>query len=223
MTVPPLTIHIQPDPEMAGIHHLPSGQIIAVDVSEADYMALYAEQFCELVNGVVIKHMPVHEMHDLITQYFILLFNAYFALRSIGQIRHAPFVQKLEQHREPDVMVILNDNSHELKLTFMDGPADICIEVVSPDSVARDYGEKLLEYEKGGVREYWIFDPIRSDARFYRRDTNGIFQPIGLTVEGDYITPLLPGLRFNVARLWQTPLPDYFEIGATLKGMLGEE
>jgi hypothetical protein len=49
VAVPPLTIHIQADPDFEGIHHLPSGQIIAVDVSEGDFMAVYADQFCELV------------------------------------------------------------------------------------------------------------------------------------------------------------------------------
>jgi Uma2 family endonuclease len=42
----------------------------------------------------------------------------------------------------------------------MDGAADIVIELVSPESVHRDYGEKLYEYEQAGVPGYWIIDPL---------------------------------------------------------------
>ena len=44
----------------------------------------------------------------------------------------------------------------------MNGAADICIEVISPESVIRDRGEKFEEYERGGVGEYWIFDYLRA-------------------------------------------------------------
>lgn len=61
--------------------------------------------------------------------------------------------------REPDVQVILDNYPGEFTEIGMIGPADICIEIVSPESVTRDRGEKFSEYEQAGVTEYWIIDP----------------------------------------------------------------
>jgi len=46
-------------------------------------------------------------------------------------------------------------------------PADIAIEIVSPQTVARDRGEKYYEYARGAVREYWLIDPEARWAEFY--------------------------------------------------------
>ncbi len=39
------------------------------------------------------------------------------------------------------------------------GMADLVIEVVSDDSVARDRADKFYEYQTAGIQEYWIIDP----------------------------------------------------------------
>lgn len=46
-----------------------------------------------------------------------------------------------------------------MKETYLDGPADLVVGIVSPDSVGRDRGEKFYEYAQGGVPEYWLIDP----------------------------------------------------------------
>jgi Uma2 family endonuclease len=46
-------------------------------------------------------------------------------------------------------------------------PADLAVEIVPTESRLRDRGQKLAEYEMGGVREYWIIDPERRQAAFY--------------------------------------------------------
>jgi Uma2 family endonuclease len=40
------------------------------------------------------------------------------------------------------------------------GTPDLLIEVVSKGSVVRDYVEKNNDYEKFGVKEYWLIDPL---------------------------------------------------------------
>ena len=128
---------------------LPAGEIIAAGVSAEEYMAQYAEHHHEWVKGAVIRMSPVSELHDRLTAYFRQLLDAYFVMNKIGRARSAPFVMRLEEsYREPDLQVILNTNPGQLTDTAMIGPADMCIEVVSPESAPRDYGDKLIEYEK---------------------------------------------------------------------------
>ncbi|MEJ7756097.1 MAG: Uma2 family endonuclease [Nocardioidaceae bacterium] len=52
--------------------------------------------------------------------------------------------------------------------TYLDGAADLAIEIISPESIGRDRGEKFVEYEAAGIREYWLIDPERRQAEFYR-------------------------------------------------------
>lgn len=151
-------------------------EIIATNVSGADYLEHYAADFCEWVDGTVVKMSPVYAVHDLLTRYFAMLFEAYFPYHLIGQIRQASFVMRLERSREPDLQVILKDNPYSLRETYMDGPADICIEITSPGSEDIDYGPKFVEYEKGGVKAYWLIAPKRQDCRLHRLDTRILWQ-----------------------------------------------
>lgn len=202
---------------------LPVGKIIAQDVTAEDYMAHHAEHFREWVGGYVIAMSPESFTHANIVKYLENFLDIFVGLKSLGQVVDAPFVMRLDAVnaiREPDVQVILNDNPGTLTETAMIGPADICIEVVSPESVARDYGQKFEEYEKAGVREYWIIDPIRKDARFYRLQDTGLYAPAALDEDGHFTTSLLPGLRLHVPTLWREELPSTVEIVAAVQAMV---
>lgn len=40
----------------------------------------------------------------------------------------------------------------------------LAVEVVSPESIKRDYQTKLREYTQAGVPEYWIVDPLQEQV-----------------------------------------------------------
>ncbi|MBI5928966.1 MAG: Uma2 family endonuclease, partial [Chloroflexi bacterium] len=142
----------------------------------------------------------------------------------IGRIFGDPFVQRIDSvpsRRHPDLQVIFHTNPGQLTETEMIGPADLCIEVVSAGNAADDYGDKFLEYEKGGVREYWIIDHRRRTSLFYQLDETGVYQNHPPDVDGYYQTPLLPKLNLHVPILWQDELPGYFAIGRAIQVMFG--
>lgn len=192
---------------------IPAGEVVAANVSADDYMEQYAGDFYEWVEGYVVKMAPVTYRHDEITGYDYILLKGYFALNPIGEVKRAPFVMRVDatnSRREPDLQIILKTNPGQMTETAMIGAADICIEVVSPESVAHDYGEKFVEYEKGGVREYWIFDPIRTEALFYRLGADGKYSLHRPDEQGNYTTPLLPRFRLHAPLHWEDFMPDFF-------------
>ncbi|MCA0456029.1 MAG: Uma2 family endonuclease [Chloroflexi bacterium] len=208
--------------------HLPevTGDIVATGVSEDDYMATYAADFHEWVEGAVIKLSPVTDEHDEMTSYLRRFMDTYFALHPIGRVKSAPYVMKASdkaRRREPDLQIILNTNNGQLTPTAMLGPADICIEVVSEGSEEIDYGTKFVEYQNGGVQEYWLFDLLRREHRFFRLNASQIYTSHPLDADGYYETPLLPSLKVHVPTLWQTPLPDPIATVTTLQAMLGKQ
>ncbi len=100
------------------------------------------------------------------------------------------------------------DHLNRLKRTHLDGPADVAIEIISPESAGRDRGDKFYEYQDGGVPEYWLIDPDRKTADFYQRDDAGLYRTVAPDADGYYTSRALAGFRLRVAWLWQDPLPD---------------
>jgi len=199
--------------------------LAAQEVSFEEYMERYAAHFYEWVRGKVIKMTPVSLRHTLLAQYLFQLLSHYLAYRPVGTVLLAPFamrVKELEIVREPDLQIVLQEHRDRLTETATEGPADLCIEVVSPESVTRDYGQKFEEYEKAGVREYWIVDPHREQAIFYRLSEHGLYAAVAADTEGNYRTPLLPNFALHVPTLWQDPLPNPLQIAEAVRELLGE-
>lgn len=204
-----------------GLDFRPSGVIIDENLSALDYEQRYAEGFFEWVRGYVIQMSPISKVHMDISLYLTYLLNAYLVLNPIGEVLTAPFTMRydpLELRPEPDLQVVLHTNTGQITRTAFIGAADICIEIVSPESVERDYADKLIEYEAAGVGEYWLIDPDRRRARFYR-NTGGRFIENAPMADETYQTPLLPRLRVHIPTLWTTPLPNLYQVGDAVRAM----
>jgi len=120
--------------------------------------------------------------------------------------------------REPDVFFVGSANQHRVQETFIDGSADIAVEIISPDSVRRDRVDKFAEYEVGGVGEYWIIDPEGETVEFYVRENGSPRFVRALPSErtdtsgGVYHSPTFPDLTIRVDWFWQDNMPSLFDI-----------
>lgn len=183
--------------------------IIATHVSWEDYMEHHAADFAEWVDGDVIKMAPVRLRHHDLASFLFDLFRAYLKLSEGGKVLQSPFVMRLaKSSREPDVFVVLPASLARLTETYLDGPADLVVEIVSPESDARDRVVKFSEYQNGGVPEYWIIDPMFQEALFYQRDDMGFFRRIQPDHSGVYHSKILSRLALHVDVLWRPTLPD---------------
>ena len=61
---------------------------------------------------------------------------------------------------QPDVLVICNRDI--LTDKGCTGAPDWVMEIVSESNSSHDYIRKLMQYQKAGVREYWIVDPYQN-------------------------------------------------------------
>jgi Uma2 family endonuclease len=168
----------------------------------------------EWVDGEVIPMSPVSQRHQLIANFLISLLQFFVEVKQGGRVLSAPFQMKLTTRpsgREPDVMFVAQDRLELLKNAYLDGPADVAVEVISPESQARDRGDKFYEYEQAGVREYWLIDPLRKQAEFYLLGEDGIYR-LAPTSDGVFHSHVLDGLYLKVEWLWQEPLPPLLSI-----------
>jgi Uma2 family endonuclease len=163
----------------------------------------------EWVDGEVIMPSPISVQHQRIANFLYRLLSDFVAIELGGEVLNAPFMMKLAQSaREPDVLFIKREHLDRLKETYLDGPADLAIEVLSPESVGRDRGDKFFEYERAGIPEYWLLDPATHRAEFYQLNTAGAYQLVTADSEGIYHSAVVQGFWLRVAWLWQESKPD---------------
>lgn len=139
--------------------------------------------------------------------YFLTSAIGYFAEETdAGEVVPDGFAQHLDEDtvRVPDVAFFKKDNLGKIKPTHSEGGADLVIEIVSRDSRLRDKGEKFYEYERAGVEEFWIVDPERKRAEFYRL-REGAYEPVLPDEEGKLYSSTLPGFFLRVDWLWNRP------------------
>lgn len=171
--------------------------------------------WAEWVDGEVIKLSPASKRHQLIAGFIAAIFQFYVEAHKLGVVLTAPFQMKIGPKlsgREPDVLFVATRHLHRLKDTYLDGPADLVVEIISPESRARDRGAKFYEYEQGGVREYWLIDPLRKQAEFYQLGKDKIYRPAPIASDGIYRSAALRGFEMKVDWLWQEPLPPLMSV-----------
>ncbi len=177
------------------------------------------DTLAEWVDGEVVMYSPASDRHQDISGFLESVLRPFVVGRQLGAVRSAPFQMKLEQGREPDLLFVATEHLKRLKATYLDGPADLVIEIVSPESLARDRGEKFLEYAQGGVPEYWLIDPDAQWAEFYHLGQDHRYRPAFVGAEGVYHSRVLPGFWLRVEWLWQEPLPHPLRILGEIAGL----
>ena len=158
----------------------------------------------------IVPMTPANRSHQDLAGMLEALLRIYAEARRLGKVLPAPFQMKTGPDlpgREPDVLFVATAHLDRLQEKYLDGPADLAVEIVSPDSRLRDRGEKLAEYEMGGVREYWVIDPELKRADFHLLGEDGRYR-LREPVDGVYPCEVLPGLELPLAWLWEHPLPD---------------
>jgi Uma2 family endonuclease len=168
----------------------------------------------EWVDGEVVDMAPISDGHNDLSGLLLALLRTFVESSNLGVIRYEPFQMKTGPKlpgRSPDIMFVARKNVLRLKKTHLEGPADLVIEIISEGSRGVDRGEKYFEYEKGGVREYWLIDPIRKQAEFYLLGRDGLYH-LGPVEDDIFRSVVLKGLWLKVGWLWRKPLPSVLAV-----------
>ncbi len=176
------------------------------------------DTLAEWVNGEVMMYSPASIRHQEISFFLGQVVGLYVEQQRLGRVLLPPFQMKLAQSgREPDLLFVANGHLDRLKETYLDGPADLVVEIISPESVERDRGEKFYEYAQGGVPEYWLIDPQMEWAGFYHLEKER-YRVAFSGKEGEYHALTLPGFWLRVEWLWQEPLPAVEDVLLEVSG-----
>jgi Uma2 family endonuclease len=164
------------------------------------------DTWAEWVDGEVVMTSPAGDQHQDILRFLTAVLSVFIETHHLGIIRPAPFQMRLaDSGREPDLLFLANEHLERRKATYLDGPADVVVEILSPESAVRDRGEKFYEYEAAGIPEYWLIDPMREQAEFYQLDEEAHYRPAVPDVGGSFRSRAIPGFVLRTAWLWQPP------------------
>lgn len=105
------------------------------------------------------------------------------------------------RYRRPDVSVVRQDRlaAVDVKAGFMPVPADLVVEVVSPNDLAYDVIAKVDEYLRNGFPLVWVVHPNTRAVTIHRGDGS-----IAMLHENDEITgeAALPTFRCKVGEFF---------------------
>ncbi len=149
--------------------------------TNTEYQLLSADEFlkwlepgkhADLIDGEIEMHSPVSIRHARLTNFVDSLIRQYAEGRQLGELFREVVAVKLSSRNVflPDLAFYTQDRLHLVRESFVDGPPDLVVEVLSQTTGERDIGVKFAEYEQHGVNEYWILDPATLAHRFYARD-----------------------------------------------------
>ncbi len=175
----------------------------------------------EWVDGKVLILPPASADHQRLLGFLLSLVAMFVEVRELGEILMAPFLMRLgfrPSGREPDLLYVANEHLNRIQPLFLDGPADLVVEVLSDESDARDRGAKFIEYETAGIPEYWMIDPLRQEASFFQLGADKRYHLAPLEDDGTYRSKVLPGFWLRVGWLWQRPLPTVAEVSRQIVG-----
>ena len=173
-----------------------------------DYLTWNDNKRWELINGVAYNMTPAPSVnHQRVSRQLLLQIGIFLSDKPC-EVFSAPLDVRLPEPNEkdediknvvqPDMFVVCD--SSKLDEKGCKGAPDLVIEIVSPSSASIDNIKKLQQYEKNGVKEYWIVHPIYKIVTIYKIMENGLYgKPETYSEEDKIEVELLKGLTIDLA------------------------
>jgi Uma2 family endonuclease len=114
------------------------------------------DQKADLINGVIYMASPENTDANELFVWLIDLVHDIADYYDLGKVYGSRVAFHLDDNSspEPDIAFVGKLNLRRVKRRWVEGPPDLALEIVSPDSIQRDYDLKRQKYEKAAVPQY---------------------------------------------------------------------
>jgi Uma2 family endonuclease len=179
---------------------------IATSLSFEDY-ATYddgTETRYELVDGALVEMTPPTFRHMLIAKFIEKCLDA--EIQRLGWrwlcFREAGIRTGIRKSRLTDVYVLTPEQVNDLidDAAISQTPPLLAVEVVSPDSITRDYRYKRAEYAALEIPEYWIVDPLEAKITLLAFN-EGLYDETVLAGNQALVSPTFPQLNLTAEQI----------------------
>lgn len=158
----------------------------------------------ELVDGQLILMTPPRIEHLLIADFIDSALKA--EIQRLDQpwlaFREAGVRTGFNKSRLTDLCIVTREQARELlgQTAVFRTPPRLIVEVVSPESVTRDYRYKRSEYAAIEVLEYWIVDSLKAKVTLLRWE-EGLYEETVLTGDQAIASSTFPELNLTVSHI----------------------
>ncbi|MDX1960991.1 MAG: Uma2 family endonuclease [Leptospiraceae bacterium] len=168
--------------------------------SYADYLNTPEGSKFQLIGGEIIEMTSPNLYHQEILLNLCIQFKNYLQKNKSGKLFIAPLDVYLSETEvyQPDLFVLLKENFSKMQETKIEGAPDLVVEVLSPSTAYYDMKHKKSVYEKFGVKEYWIVDPMQKTLEIYFNQDSKFQLQTELTQTQIAKSILLPELEINL-------------------------
>jgi Uma2 family endonuclease len=175
-------------------------------------------QKADLLDGVIYMASPDNTDAAEVNSWLGSLIYSFVEKNDLGSLYFSRVAYRLGQKwgPEPDIGFLPKEWESTRRRGYINGPPAVAIEIVSPDSVGRDYIQKRAIYERSGVPEYWIIDPDKKQATFLVL-SGGRYETLK-PINHIFFSKALPGFRLDERWLWKTPRPRIHDILLWMEG-----
>jgi Uma2 family endonuclease len=186
---------------------LPAEAVEHWTIADLESYPVVEGQRYEIVAGELLVSTQPHVFHQETSDLIAFELRAWMRAGGSGRLWSAPGVIFDEENAvAPDVAWVSAERLAQV--LGEDGKLheapDLVVEVLSPGptNARRDREAKLRLYSVEGVREYWIADWEARRVQVYRRQGAALRLAATLLAEDELTSPLLPGFKAQVGRLF---------------------
>lgn len=172
----------------------------------ADYLMLEEGAPFQLIENELVMSPSPNPNHQLLSVRLTqMMLNFLDGINDKGFLVAAPMDVYLDEDNafQPDVIYITAERKSELIKHRIHGAPDLVIEILSPSNAYYDLRQKKDVYEKYGVKEYIIIDPIKETAELYKWD-NGVYHLQQKATKAALLHSLvIAGFSFDLGKLFR--------------------
>lgn len=158
----------------------------------------------QLIRGMLVKSPPPVPYHQGLAGKLHLIF-AELEKQGKGKVYFSPigvYLTDTETY-QPDLIFIDSSRLEIIGEKKIEGPPDIVVEILSPNTAYYDLRHKMEMYEKYGVKEYCIIDPPAKTVELYQNGEDGYELKTKAKKEGCVTSTLYPDLSVKAEELFK--------------------
>lgn len=159
----------------------------------------------EVIRGVLFR-VPARSFgHQVTIGRLILEVGSFVMERGLGVVLTAfdVILPGIATPAQPDLILLRKGSEPRLDACYVEGPLDLMVEVLAPETMSHDQELKFAAYEEAGNQEYWLVDPMSRTVVIHALEKNGRYAEFNRGGEGDSVrSRVLEGFSLRVADLF---------------------
>ncbi len=161
----------------------------------------------EVIDGVLFMSPSPMYRHQKISRKLTVFLSNWADRIKAGEVLYAPMDVVLSENNivQPDLLFISNERASIIEEKNIQGAPDLLIEILSEGNRRHDEVSKRDLYERHGVLEYWIVDPVLETIKVYRLEEARFIKAAEWSLEAEDViaSPVLPGFECRLADVFE--------------------